>query len=70
MRKRIGANQKWFWCLHCERVFISTNDKKCKYKDCDGHFGDIWSWEAVRSLNHKFPIVPEKDVVYPLYGKN
>ena len=23
-------------------------DNRCLYPDCDGHFGDIWSWGHVR----------------------
>jgi len=34
---------KWYWCLHCERIQRQKYypPLKCKFKDCDGHFGDI-----------------------------
>ena len=33
---------KWFWCLHCERIQRQKHiPLKCKFRDCDGHFGDL-----------------------------
>jgi len=58
---------EWKWCLHCERVFRSRRNDKCKYKGCDGGMGDIWSWESLRGVHLDYPIVPEENKVYPLY---
>jgi hypothetical protein len=70
-RKMKGKQyQKFVWCLHCERAFPekdSRNKMRCAYFGCDGHWGDIWEWETVRSVNPDYPVIPEKGKVYLLY---
>jgi len=60
------SGAKWYWCLHCERVFRGR--EKCPRSDCDGGRWDRWTWEDVRANNPAYPEVPEEGKVYRLYG--
>lgn len=60
--------EKWRWCLHCERAFQSDSKNRCGYKGCDGHIGDIWDWDDIRSENPSYPETPVVGVSYPMYG--
>ena len=56
------------WCLHCERVFIWTDQLECPYEDCDGHFWDFSAWEDFRQINGD-PEVPEVGKQYVMYRR-
>ncbi|MBT9133093.1 MAG: hypothetical protein DDT32_02056 [Syntrophomonadaceae bacterium] len=77
----------WYWCLHCERAqwqapkredcaTVSENGRipypnRCKFDDCDGGIGDIWSYEETRKdypeIAAIWAAIPEEGRVYPLY---
>ncbi len=58
----------WYWCLHCERVFLSEERPlSCHYKDCDGSFGDFWNWSCIK-LDTDWPVIPQINTIYSLHG--
>ncbi len=83
IRRPITA-QGAVWCLHCERAYEDGDFRLwkdpngyewtkplrlCPYEGCNGGvFIDGWDWDTVRGYNGGYPEVPERDLVYPLYG--
>lgn len=40
----------------------------CPYPDCDGDaYMDAFDWESIRENNPKYPKIPKRDEVYPMY---
>lgn len=67
--------ETWLWCLHCERAYQLKDMRRvrglelCHYVDCDGDtIMDAWNWNELRERRGNLPEVPEKGVMYPLYG--
>lgn len=40
----------------------------CPYDDCDGSPLDLRPWGEVRKTNLEYPVIPDREKVYPLYG--
>ena len=65
--------QYYFWCLHCERVFLKSSwvRKKwsCPSSDCDGDWIDAWPWDErfYEELGYEKNPVPGSS--YPLYPR-
>lgn len=62
----------WYWCLHCERAqWHESEPFECKFSDCDGHVGDLWSYEETRKdypeIAARWAAIPKEGKVYPLY---
>lgn len=48
--------------------YLDDMPKRCAFKGCDGHVGDIWEWSHVRAYYpDKYPEVPIYGEKYPLY---
>lgn len=65
--------RNYSWCLHCERAapnkeWGSKEWPRCPYPDCDGGPGDRWEWTRIREVNPEYPALPERGVVYGMYG--
>jgi hypothetical protein len=40
----------------------------CPYPDCDGDTViDSWEWESIKEKHPDYPVLPERDKVYPMY---
>jgi hypothetical protein len=40
----------------------------CPYPDCDGDaYMDAFDWESICENNPKYPKIPKRDEVYPMY---
>jgi hypothetical protein len=47
---------------------ISQGLQLCPYPDCDGDTVlDAMEWESIIEKHPEYPVIPERDKVYPLY---
>ena len=66
----------WLWCLHCERVYKAGEFRDikglqmCPYDDCNGDTVlDAWKWERISEIHPEYLEIPNRETIYPLYGK-
>lgn len=65
----------WLWCTSCQRVYLFGEYRNqgrlrlCPYANCDGVFPrDCLLWSDLKKQRASYPVVPDRDRVYPLYG--
>jgi len=61
--------ERWWWCLHCERVNHGKRPDLCPHGDCDGDWLDMWQWDQIRDGEGcgDYPLTPDLGMVYPMY---
>ena len=67
-----GAVMKWYWCLHCERVYQAPERDQLTHNDACPECGafaavDAFDWSHIRLAHPEYPEVPEPDRAYPMY---